>query len=68
MKKLFLITGLKGRAGTQNARYVCDRHSECFTYDNTEGKSIDTMLEEDYLSNISSVSEEMTCPRLGDVK
>ncbi|CAA6807951.1 MAG: Unknown protein [uncultured Sulfurovum sp.] len=46
MKKLFLITGLEGTGRTKNARYLCDRHSECLTYYSTEGKSIDTIFKE----------------------
>lgn len=46
MKKLFLITGLKGTGRTQNVRYLCDRHPECLSYYDTEGKSIDTILKE----------------------
>ncbi len=46
MKKLFLITGLEGTGRTKNARFLCERHSECLSYYNTEGKSIDTILNE----------------------
>jgi len=46
MKKLFLITGLEGTGRTKNARYLCDRHAECLSYYNTEGKSIDTIFKE----------------------
>ena len=44
MKKLFLITGLDGSGRTKNARYLCDRHSECLSYYDTEGKTIDTIF------------------------
>lgn len=46
MKKLFLITGLEGTGRTKNARYLCDRHSECLSYYNTDEKSIDTIFKE----------------------
>jgi len=46
MKKLFLITGLEGTGRTKNARFLCERHSECLSYYNTEGKSIDTIFNE----------------------
>ena len=46
MKKLFLITGLEGTGRTKNARYLCDRHSECLSYYSTEGKSIDTIFKD----------------------
>jgi len=46
MKKLFLITGLEGTGRTKNARYLCDRHPECLSYYDTEGKSIDTIFKE----------------------
>lgn len=46
MKKLFLITGLEGTGRTKNARFLCERHSDCLSYCSTEGKSIDTIFNE----------------------